>query len=54
MKSVIETCGGLRYKLRMIGVALSGPPHVYVGNMSVIHNIQRSDYVLKKKPDSIC
>jgi hypothetical protein len=54
MKNGIETCCGLRYKLRMMGVALSGPTFVYGDNMSVVHNTQRSESVLKKKSNSIC
>jgi hypothetical protein len=38
MKNGIETCSGLRFKLRMIGVALSGPTYDYRDNMSVVHN----------------
>jgi hypothetical protein len=49
MKNGIETCRGLRYKLRMMGVALSGPIFVYGENMYVAHNTQRPEYVLKKK-----
>jgi hypothetical protein len=41
MKNGIETCCGLCYKLRMMGVALSGPTFVYGDNMSVVHNTQR-------------
>jgi hypothetical protein len=37
MKNGIETCRGLRYKLRMMGVTLSGPLAVYGDNMSVVH-----------------
>jgi hypothetical protein len=37
MKNGIETCHGIRYKLRMTGVALSGPTYVYGYNMSVVH-----------------
>jgi hypothetical protein len=48
MKNGIETCCGLRYKLRMMGVALSGPTFVYGDNMSVVHNTQRPESVLKK------
>jgi hypothetical protein len=48
MKNGIETCRGLRYKLIMIGVALSGPTYVYGDNMYVVHNTQRPEYVLKK------
>jgi hypothetical protein len=54
MKNGIETCCGLRYKLRMMGVTLSGPTFVYGDNMSVVHNTQRPEYVLKKNSNSIC
>jgi hypothetical protein len=53
MKNGIETCRGLRYKLRMMGVALIGPTFVYGENMSVLHNTQRSESVLKNKSNSI-
>jgi hypothetical protein len=48
MKNVIETCRGLRYKMRMMDVALSGPNIFYGDNMSVVYNTQRSESVLKK------
>jgi hypothetical protein len=54
MKNDIETCRGLRYKLRIMGVALSGPTFVYGDNMYVVHNTQRPESVLKKKSNSIC
>jgi hypothetical protein len=54
MKNSIETFRGLHYKLRMMGVALSGPTFVYGDNMSVVHNTQRLESVLKKKSNSIC
>jgi hypothetical protein len=54
MKNGIETCRGLRYKFRIMGVTLSGPTCVYGGNMSVVHNTQRPESVLKKKSNSIC
>jgi hypothetical protein len=38
----------------MIGVAFSGPIYVYGDNMSVVHNTQRPEYVLKKKSNTIC
>jgi hypothetical protein len=53
MKNGIETCRGLRCKLRMMGVALSGPTFVYGDNMSVVHNNQRPESVLKNKSNSI-
>jgi hypothetical protein len=54
MKNGIETCRGIRYKLIMMGVALSGPTYVYGDNMYVVHNTQRPESVLKKKSNSIC
>ncbi len=54
MKHGIETCRGIRYKLRMMGIKISGPTFVYGDNMSVIHNTQRPDSQLKKKSNSIC
>ena len=53
MKNGMETLRGLRYKLRMMGVPLSGPSYVYGDNMSVIHNTQCPESVLKKKANSI-
>ena len=54
MKLGIETLQGLRYKLWMMGVPLAGPSLVYGDNMSVIHNTQRPESVLKKKSNQIC
>jgi hypothetical protein len=54
MKHGMETMRGLRYKLRMMGIPLSGPSYLYGDNMSVIHNTQRPESTLKKKSNSIC
>jgi hypothetical protein len=54
MKNGIETTRGLRYKLRMMGVTIDGPTYVYGDNMSVVHNTQRPESVLKKKNNAIC
>ena len=54
MKNGMETVRGLRYKLRMMGVPLSGPTLMYGDNMSVIHNTQRPESTLTKKSNSIC
>ena len=54
MKQGMECLRGLRYKLRMMGVAISGPSYIYGDNMSVIHNTQRPESMLKKKSNSIC
>ena len=54
MKQGMEALRGLRYKLHMMGVAIAGPSYIYGDNMSVIHNTQRPESVLKKKSNSIC
>jgi hypothetical protein len=54
MKNGMESVRGLRYKLRMMGVPLTGPSYFYGDNMSVIHNTQRPESTLKKKSNSIC
>jgi hypothetical protein len=54
MKNGIESCRCLHYKLRMMGVVLSGPIYVYGDNMSVAHSTHRPEYVLKKKSNAIC
>jgi len=54
MKQGMEALRGLRYKLRMMGIPLSGPSYLYGDNMSVIHNTQRPESTLKKKSNSIC
>jgi hypothetical protein len=53
MKNGIETTRGLRYKLRMMGVTIDGSTYVYCDNMSVVHNTQRPESVLKKKSNTI-
>jgi hypothetical protein len=54
MKNCIESCRGLRYKLRMMGLTLSGPTFVYGDNMSVVHNTQLPEAMLKKKSNYLC
>jgi hypothetical protein len=53
VKNGIETTRGLRYKLRMMGVAIDGPTYIYGDNMSVVHNTQRPKSVLTKKSNAI-
>ena len=53
LKIAMETARGLRYKLRMMGIPISGPIYAYGDNMSVIHNTQRPESTLKKKSNSI-
>ena len=53
MKTVMDAMQGLRYKLRMMGIPLSGPTLFYGDNMSVIHNTQRPESQLCKKANAI-
>ena len=52
MKIGIETLRVLQYKLRMMGVPISGPSFIYWDTMSVIHNTQHLESTLKKKSNS--
>ena len=55
MKHGMECLRGLHYKLRMMGVELSGPPsYIYGDNMSAIHNTQRPESTLRRTSNSIC
>ena len=54
MTEGVERSRGIRYKLRMMGVPLSGATIIYGDNMSVIHNTQKPESTLKKKSNSIC
>ena len=54
MKTGVEALRGIRYKLRMMGVPLTGPTDIYGDNMSVIYNTSRPELTLKKKSNSIC
>ena len=50
----VETLHGLRYKLCMMGVTIDGLTYIFGDNMSVVFNISRPEYQLKKKSNSIC
>ena len=54
MKEGMEYLRGLRCKLQMMEVAISGPSYIYGDNMSIIHNTQWPESVLKKKSNTIC
>ena len=54
LKNGIETVRGLRYKLRMMGIPISGPNFVYCDNKSVVTNSQNPESTLQKKSNSIC
>lgn len=53
MKSCCEYLRGLRYKLRMMGIAINGPSYIYGDNKSVLSNASLPDSVLRKKSVSI-
>ena len=50
----VETLRGMRNKLRMMGVPLTGLTFVYGNKMSVIYNTSQPKSTLKKKSNSIC
>ena len=54
MKQGIDALRGLRCKLLMMGIPLSGPSYIYGGNMSVVHNIFRHESVFRKKINLVC
>jgi hypothetical protein len=54
MKHGIKTLRGLRYKIHMMGIPLSGPTYVYGVNKSQVTNSSRPESTLKKKCNSIC
>jgi hypothetical protein len=53
LKSAIEQVDSLRYKLRMMGIPISGPTSVNTDNQSVFKNTTLPKSVLKKKHNSI-
>ena len=54
MKTGVEALRGIRYKLSMMGVPLTGPTYVYGDNISVIYNTSRPESTLKNKSNCIC
>jgi hypothetical protein len=54
MKHRIKTLRGLRYKIPMMGIPLSGPTYIYGDNKSQVTNSSRPELTLKKKCNSIC
>ena len=53
MKTGVEALRGIRYKLHMMGVQLTGPTYIYGDYMSVIYNTSQPESTLKKKINSI-
>jgi hypothetical protein len=54
MKHGIEMLRRLRYKIRMMGIPLSGPRYIYGDNKSQVTNSPRPESTMKKKCNSIC
>ena len=44
----METLQGFRYKLHMMGVPIWGPSYKYGDNMSIIHNTQCENQLLRR------
>ena len=53
MKQCTEYVRRLRYKLRMMGIAISEPTYLFGDNQSVLYNATCPDSMLKKKSNSI-
>jgi hypothetical protein len=54
MRLGIERLCGIRYKLRMMGIPLTGPSYIYGDNKSAITNSTKPESTLNKKNNSIC
>ena len=53
MKQVCEYARGLRYKLRMLGIPVTGSAFIHSYNQSVFSNISVPDSMISKKHRSI-
>ena len=54
MKIFMEILQRIRYKLRIMGVLISGPFYIYGNNMSFIHNTHSHESTLNKNINFIC
>jgi hypothetical protein len=54
MKHGIEMLRGLRFKICMMGIPLSGPTNIYDDSKSQVTTSSRPESTLKKKCNSIC
>lgn len=54
MKHGIDTLRGLRCKLWMMGILISGPSCIYGDNQSVVHITYRLESVLRKINNTVC
>ena len=53
MKSCVSAIERLRFKLRMFGVPIEGPAHIYCDNESVVNNSSKVESTLDKKHNSV-
>ena len=53
MKSCVSAIEGLRFKLRMFGVPVEGPSHLYCDNQGVVNNSSKVESTLDKKHNSV-
>ncbi len=49
----VDTLQGLRFKLRMVNVAIDSTTHVYRDNMSVINNASKLESTLDKESSTV-
>ena len=54
LRVATEMNDALRYKLRMMGIAISGPTNGFCDNNSVVQNSTKVESTLKKKHLSVC
>ena len=54
MKQGKDALRGLRYNLRMMSVAISGPSYIDGDNMYIVYNTSKPESVLRKKSNSVC
>ena len=54
MKQGVEALRGLRYKLRMMGIPITGPSYIYGDNLSVVRNASIPESTLNKKSNQVC
>ena len=53
MKSCVNAIESLRFKLRMFGVLINGPAHVFCDNEGVVNNSSKVESTLNKKHNSV-
>ena len=53
MKIGVDMLCGIQYKLRIIGITISGPTYIYGDNMSVVNDTSKPESTLKKKCNAI-